>query len=131
MTGQHGRSKPQTGLRQTNHRDVYGFLLHSSLVIDTNSETALGSSYIKAWERKENRLGKHEWGYEHLPLEEKESYKWVEAVPQSKELFGSANSITVVADRESDIYDLLCLKDEKLHLLVRSQHDRKLAGGAH
>lgn len=129
LTGQRGRSKPRTGLGQTNHRDVHGFLLHSSLVVDANRETALGYSYIKAWERNEDRLDRHERGYKHLPLEEKESYRWVEAALQSKELLGSANSITVVADRESDIYDLLCLKDEKMHLLVRSQHSRKLAGG--
>lgn len=129
LSGQRGRFKPQSGLGQTNHKDVLGFLLHSSLVIDAKSETALGYSYIKAWERKADRLDRHERGYRDLPLEEKESYRWVEAALQSKELLQSANSITVVADRESDIYDLLSLKDEKLQLLVRSNYDRKLVTG--
>jgi len=129
LSGQRGRLKSLSGLGQTNHKGVLGFLLHSSLVIDAGSETALGYSYIKAWERKEDRLDRHERGYKDQVLEEKESYKWVEATLQSKELLQSASSITIVADRESDIYDLLSLKDEKLHLLVRASHDRKLVEG--
>lgn len=41
-----------------------------------------------------------------------------------------AKTITIVADRESDIYDLLTAVDgEKMHLLIRSSFNRKISGG--
>ena len=41
-----------------------------------------------------------------------------------------ATSITVIADRESDIYaEWATLPDHKLHLLTRVMHDRALADG--
>ena len=129
LSAQQGRLKPESGLGKTTKKDILGFMLHSSLVIDAYMHTVLVYSYIKAWERKEASLDRHQRGYKDLPIEEKESYKWLEAASQSKELLGSARSVTVVADRESDIYDLLSLKDEKLHLLIRSNADRQLVQG--
>ena len=129
LSGQQGRLKPGSGLGTTTKKDILGFMLHSSLVIDAHQHTALGYSYIKAWERKEGNLDRHQRGYKEQRIEEKESYKWLEAASQSKELLYLAHSVTVVADRESDIYDLLSLKGDKLYLVIRSNADRQLAPG--
>ncbi|MEJ7682115.1 MAG: transposase DNA-binding-containing protein [Segetibacter sp.] len=57
-------------------------------------------------------------------------YKWVEAARQTKELLKQAETITIIADRESDIYDLLAIIDgEKVHGVIRSNFNRKIAKG--
>lgn len=129
FSSKQGRIKQKSGLGTTSRDDVLGFMLHSSLVVDAHSSHALGYSYIKAWERPLDAPGKQERGYQHLPIKEKESYKWIAAANQSKELLQQAAAITIVADRESDIYDLFGVAEkDKVHLLIRSNHDRQISG---
>ena len=130
LSGQAGRVKAKTGLGKTTKDGILGFMLHSCMVIDANQGSALGYSFIKVWDRKPETPDRHERKYQQLPIAEKESYKWIEASKNSKILLSSAQTITIVADRESDIYDLLAaIPDEKTHLLIRSNADRKIAGG--
>ncbi len=129
FSGQQGRIKAKSGLGTTSREAILGFMLHSSLVVDAVKSHALGYSYIKAWERLEDAPGKLERGYQQLPIEEKESYKWIAAANQSKELLQQAASITIVADRESDVYDLFKVVEKgKVELLIRSNHDRQITG---
>ena len=130
LTKQRGRLQPDSGLGRTGKDDVLGFMLHSSLVIDAGKSTALGYSYIKTWHREEGAPDRHERNYKQLPVEQKESYKWIEAAKQSQELLTNADAITIIADRESDIYDLLaCDFGEHTYLLLRSNFNRLLASG--
>jgi hypothetical protein len=106
-------------------------MLHSSLVIDASAGSALGYSYIKAWDRKEQTPDRHQRKYKQLPIDEKESYKWIAAATQSKALLKPAAAITIVADRESDIYDLLTsVPQQDVHLLIRSNANRQIESGA-
>ena len=130
LSGQRGRLKPGSGLGKTSKEDILGFMLHSSLTVDADRGSALGFSYIKLWERKEDAPNRHERKYQQQPIEDKESYKWIAATKQSRTLLQAAAAITIIADRESDIYDLLTLADgEKTHLLIRSNFNRPLADG--
>lgn len=123
-----GRIQPGSGLGSTGQKDILGFLMHHSFVVDARIGTALGYSSIKLWNRPEDGLGKHERGYQGLPIEKKESYKWVEASLKTKDLLQNANLVTIVADRESDIYDMMALiPDAKTHLLLRCRTDRRLS----
>jgi hypothetical protein len=127
LSGQQGRLKAGSGLGKTTKEGILGFMLHSTLVIDANVGSALGYSYIKAWERKEDTPDRHTRKYKQLPIEEKESYKWIEASMQSKQLLKQSKIITIIADRESDIYDLLAtVPDQKVHLLIRSNANRQI-----
>ncbi len=131
LSGQAGRVKASTGLGKTTKEGILGFMMHSSMVIDASKGSALGYTYIKVWDRKPETPDRHERNYQQLPIAEKESYKWIEASKKSKELLSQAQTITIIADRESDIYDLIAaLPDEKTHLLIRSSTDRKIAGGS-
>jgi hypothetical protein len=129
FSSQRGRIKTQSGLGRTSNSDVLGFMLHSSLVVDAKIGSARGYSYIKAWERKEDMADRHQRNYSKLPIEEKESYKWISATTQSKFLLEQASSITIIADREADIYDLLVSVNSKVNLLIRSNFDRQLTSG--
>jgi hypothetical protein len=131
LSGQRGRVKPQSGLGRTAKDDVLGFMLHSCLSVDAGSTSALGFSYIKVWARQQDMPDRHQRKYKQLPIEEKESHKWIAAAQQSKELLRKARMLTIIADREADIYDLLAMADaDTLHVLVRSAWDRRLLDGS-
>jgi len=114
-----------------------GLLMHSSLAI-TPQGKPLGLTAIKFWTRKKfkgtNALkgrgidgGKHSVNATRIPIEQKESIRWLENLEQSTQLVNADRCIHI-GDRESDIYELFCLADkENTHFLVRTCVDR-LAG---
>lgn len=107
-----------------NNRDM-GFFLHPMLVVDAQDGFPLGVSAIYLWNREWNQPTKKERNDNTLPIEEKESYRWIQTGRQTKELLSEAASVTIIADREADIYDeFVELPDEYTHLLVRSTHNR-------
>jgi hypothetical protein len=125
------RLQAGTGVGLTgNNRDI-GFFLHSSLVLDASTETILGFSDIQLWHRQEDKLDKEERDYKNVPIEEKESYKWIKACKGSKEQLSKAASITFIEDREGDIYEQFAtIPDERTHLIIRSRDNRKLSDGS-
>lgn len=130
LSRQRGRIKAKSGLGKTTKDGILGFKLHSSLVVDADAGSALGYSYIKTWERKEDTPDRHIRKYKELPIEQKESYKWLAAARQSNQLMQEAKSITIIADREGDIYDLLAtIEGKQMHILIRSNHNRRTTTG--
>jgi hypothetical protein len=54
-----------------------------------------------------------------LPIEEKESYKWIESSIRTKEVLEQAKEIIIVQDREGDIdVQFSLIPDSKTHLLI-------------
>ena len=108
-----------------NGKDV-GFFIHPMLVLDAEDGTCLGLSAIKNWIRTKESSP----DYVKLPIEEKESYRWLETAEQAKKTLSEAEKITIIADRESDIYEeWYRIPDEKTFLLTRACRDRKLTNG--
>ena len=109
-----------------------GILMHSSLVI-TPEGLPLGLAAIKFWNRDKfhgaNAL-KRTINPTRVPIEQKESIRWLENLRQATELLGDPKRCVHIGDRESDIYELFCLAQElNTHFLVRTCVDR-LAGGS-
>lgn len=106
-----------------------GFHLHPTLVMSAENFQILGLSSMQVWVRPEvnkERKGK----YKQLPIEEKESNKWLRAAAESKQNLAAAQMITVIGDRESDVYEEFArVPDERTHLLVRSCQNRRLVDG--
>ena len=124
------RLKKDSGTGDISKTGIEGFLLHSSMVVDATKGTALGFSYIKNWHRPAERLYKDERQYQKQAIEQKESYKWIEATMQSRQLLSEASSITIIADRESDIYELISVANNTgIDLVLRSRIDRVLSSG--
>jgi hypothetical protein len=103
--------------RQRMHT-VCGILMHSSLAVTTDG-LPLGLAAIKLWTRKKfkgtNALkgkgidgGKHSVNATRIPIEKKESIRWLENVRQSTANLGDASRCVHIGDRESDIYELFC-----------------------
>lgn len=109
-----------------------GILMHSSLAI-TAKGLPLGLTAIKFWTRKQfkgtNALKKH-INPTRIPIEEKESYRWLENLKQSTELLQTPFRCVHIGDRESDIYELFCIaKELNTHFLVRTCVDRLIEDG--
>ena len=110
-----------------NNYDI-GFFLHPTLVVDTAGYFPLGLSDVQIWNRTKDKQDKHTRNYRQQPIEEKESYRWISSGQRSIELLGDTVAhITIIGDRESDIYDeFLALKGKHSDVLVRSKENRFL-----
>jgi hypothetical protein len=64
-------------------------------------------------------------------IESKETSRWVEGVMQADRRLREASMVSVIADRESDFYELFARpRCAHVHLIVRAMHDRRLSKGA-
>ncbi len=101
-----GRLAKNSGLgRSDNSQSGCCFKIHPGFVIDADSKNPLGFSHIKIWHRPEDMPDRFERGYKIIPIEQKESYKWIEVAQESKTILKDADMITFVEDREGDIYE--------------------------
>jgi hypothetical protein len=109
---------------------VCGLLMHASLAVTTEG-LPLGLAAVKFWTRKKFKgtaALKRKINPTRVPIEHKESIRWLDNMRRSTALFGDAGRCVHIGDRESDIYELFCLAQELgTHFLVRSCVDR-LAG---
>ena len=115
-------------------RTVCGMLLHTSLVV-TPEGLPLGIAASKCWTRKKfkgcNAL-KRRVNPTRLPIEAKESVRWVENVRRSTAVLGAPSRCVHIGDRESDIYELFCEAQTcSTHFLVRTCVDRLAQDGRH
>ena len=113
---------------------VCGILMHSSLVV-TMEGLPLGLSAVKFWTRKKFKgtaALKKKVNPTRIPIEKKESIRWLENLKQSTELLDDPGRCVHVGDRESDIYELFCAAQEVgTHFLVRTCVDRLAGDGDH
>lgn len=106
-----------------------GFLLHPSFVLDAIEGIPYGYANIKVWNRPLEFKSKHERKYASLPIEEKESYKWIEVSKNTKSaLKDVTRGILIVQDREGDIYEQFAVvPDAHTDLLIRARTNRTLS----
>lgn len=113
---------------------VCGILMHSSLVV-TPEGLPLGLAAIKFWTRKKFKgtaALKKKVNPTRVPIEGKESIRWLENVQQSTALLGDPGRCIHIGDRESDIYELFCTAREAgTHFLIRTCVDRLAGDGDH
>lgn len=108
--------------------------MHSSLVV-TDDGLPLGLAAIKFWTRNKfhgaNAL-KRSINPMRVPIEQKESYRWLENVTKSTALLAEPGRIVHIGDRESDIYELFSTAHQAgTHFLLRTCVDRLAGKGDH
>jgi len=110
-----------------------GVLMHSGLVLTTGG-LPLGLAAVKFWTRKRfkgtNALAKRV-NPTRVPIERKESCRWVENLKQATQQLGEPSRCVHVDESESDIFELFCAaRDAGTHFLVRTCANRFAGRGA-
>jgi hypothetical protein len=109
--------------RVGNGKDV-GLFVHPALAIDAEGGAVLGLAGATIWRRTRVK----EDDYQSLPIEEKESHRWIATALKARTFLSTAALVTLIADREGDIYELFArVPDQQTHVLVRAVRDRALA----
>jgi hypothetical protein len=104
--------------------------LHSSLALDAEGGLPLGVVRLHGY-APASAQGQDP----QRPIEQKESFRWIEAYQDANHIATLLPGTRVinVTDREGDFFELFDWRRRqpggaRAHLLVRAQHDRKLAG---
>jgi len=102
-----------------------GLFLHPSLAVDADTGGIIGLVDCAIINRTEGKVtDRHK-----RTADEKESRRWRDGALTAGDVLSEAAMITMVADRESDIYDLFARRPANVHLLCRSMHNRMLTDG--
>lgn len=102
----------------------HGVLLHPLLAVDAANGTCLGLLSGEVWTREGRRTVSHD----SRDLSDKESQRWIATALAARPLLAGAAMVTLLGDRESDIFALYAIAAEQnYHVIARSMHDRKLA----
>ena len=120
-----GRDKKRRGFGPAGDGATPGFFIHPVIAIDVESEAVVGLVDAAIWTRAQERVAARR---SRTP-EEKESARWLAGCEAAANILPDAH-VTVVSDRESDIYALFAGKPARLDLIVRAAQDRKMAEGA-
>ncbi len=102
-----------------------GDYLHAVIALDEADGAILGLVDGQFLQRGSGRKAQRRA----RPIEEKESFRWLEGAEQAASVCAGAGRITVIADRESDIYEAFALRPEGTDLLIRAAQDRSLEDG--
>jgi hypothetical protein len=134
LSSHEGRIRKDDYIGTTNAKGEQGlgFFLHPSLVLDAFTGVPCGYSDVKIWNRPLDFRSKHERQYNKLPIEQKESYKWIQVSRNTQAaLSDKVEGMLIVQDREGDIYEQFAtVPDPQTDLLVRARTDRRLADGS-
>src|SRR5947207_1220303 len=120
-----GRDKKRRGFGPAGDGKAPGFFIHPVIAIDVETEAVVGLVDAAIWTRSAVRAAARR----SRPVEEKESARWIFGCQAAAEVLSEASAVTMVSDRESDLYPLFARKPKKLDLIVRAAQDRKLADG--
>ena len=127
---------PQTeglGPIGTRRQKIIGLLLHSTLAV-TPTGQPLGLLHTAVRARNPKAVGAAQRRHSKSTAQ-KESQKWLDSLSACQEVAPQCPDTLLVnvADREADLYDLIAqavapIEGPRVHLLVRSKHNRALQG---
>jgi hypothetical protein len=118
--------KRRRGLGEIGKGSGRGLLLHAMLALDAKTGGCLGLVGGRIWTRR----GRIKITHQKRRTENKESHRWIATAEQGKAVLAAAAQVTVIADRESDIFAQWAkIPEPDFHLISRSMHDRRLTTG--
>jgi hypothetical protein len=99
-----------------------GLLLHAALALDAGNGAILGLVDAQVWNRDKGKVTPRR---SRAPAD-KESQRWLSVAAKAGAALSGARSITVISDRESDIYEHFAQRPANIELIVRSNWNRKI-----
>jgi hypothetical protein len=115
-----------SSLRDRSNTTRRSLHLHAAIAVDAGTGSLLGltdATFLHRSGGKRASTGTR-------PFAEKQSRRWLDTTIRAAALVqAGAASVTIVADREGDIYEEFALRPEAVALVIRAQQDRLLADG--
>lgn len=102
-----------------------GLYLHPALAVDAESGAILGLTFASFLSRTQGQKADRR----KKPIKDKQSQRWLDAARSSAQVCRSAARLTVIGDRENDIFHAFADRPGGCDLLVRAAHDRALEDG--
>jgi hypothetical protein len=102
-----------------------GLYLHPAVAVDAASGAILGLTHAEFLSRTQGRKAERR----SRPIAGKESQRWLTATDRSADVCSAAARLTMIGDRESDIFHAFARRPATADLLVRAAHDRALEDG--
>ena len=110
--------------RAGNGRDP-GLFLHPTVGVDAATGGVIGLVGAQVMNRTQGKAAPRRV----CEADAKESRRWLSGAETAAAVLDQAAMVTVVADRESDVYDQFARRPDTVHLLTRAAQDRALADG--
>jgi hypothetical protein len=119
-----GRHRGRRGLGPAGDGETPGFFCHAMVAVDADDEALLGVLHARIWTRSKQRTVDRR----SREIEDKESFRWIEATAAASKLLGNvAAQLIVLGDREFDIYSQFVRVPPGADLIVRAAQNRRLA----
>ncbi len=99
-----------------------GLMLHAALALDADDDALLGLVDAQVWNRDKGKVTARR----SRAIADKESQHWLSTAVKAGEALSAARGITVISDRESDIYAHFVQRPPNVELLVRANWNRKI-----
>jgi len=99
-----------------------GLVLHAAVAVEIGSNALLGLIEGKVWNRDDGKATPRR----SRATGDKESQRWLDVAARAHDVLAAAKSITVVSDRESDIYEHFARRPANTHLIVRACQNRNI-----
>ena len=93
------------------------------LAVEAGSEALLGLVSMQVWNRKG---GGRRSSRRERATPAKESQRWIDGMRQAGEVLARAAGITVLCDREGDMYELFVKRPANVQLIVRACQNRRI-----
>jgi hypothetical protein len=127
------RIRDKEGLGETGNGTDLGFFCHLTIAVNPCDWGLMGLADISlmARTREKDAQGKYKKRSKHcgrtVEIQDKESYRWIERSIVAKGRFGGVGRVTVVQDREGDIYESFYhLRQAGVDFVIRSNYDRRV-----
>jgi Transposase DNA-binding/Transposase DDE domain len=118
------RASSRLQILQNEHQK--GFYAHNHLLVSEQG-VPLGVFDQYTWNRRLDELGVRKAKRRSLPIEAKESYRWLQQTELLQDTFAEDQQTTFIelCDREGDIHEVLeCQQHAHIHYLIRARGDR-------
>lgn len=102
-----------------------GLYLHACIAVDAEDGALLGLAGAAFLQREAGRKAERRM----LPIHAKESQRWLNGADDAAGACAGARELTLIADRESDIYAAFAWRPVGAHMIVRAAQDRAIEGG--
>jgi Transposase DNA-binding/Transposase DDE domain len=111
----------------TDDKSFQGIMMHWTLALCPKGE-CLGLSSLKLWRREKNPRKIKMDAHQTKPIQEKESFKWIEPLHELDGQISSNTQAVWISDRESDIYEYIdTIINKKQDFVIRARNDRVVA----